>query len=64
MKNAVTLRIVLALSVLLGSVVGGCRSVDRTMNRISSRTERCLEHVTNNIQKTETRMFNSLSGRK
>ena len=64
MKDSATLRTVLALSVSLGSVVGGCRSMERTMNRISSRTDRSLDRLTSNIHKTETRVFNSFPGRK
>jgi uncharacterized membrane protein YqgA involved in biofilm formation len=64
MKDSVTLRMILALSISLGSVVGGCRSMENTMNRISSRTNRSLERVTSNIHKTERKMFNSLPNQK
>ena len=64
MRNSVTLRMVLALSVSLGSVVGGCRSMEKKMNQISRRTNQSLERVTSNIHKTERKMFNSLPSRK
>ncbi len=64
MRNAVTLRIVLALSVLLGSVVAGCRSMERTVNRVSNRMEQGVQRVTGNIQKTERKVFSSLPSQK
>ena len=63
MKGLVTLRTILASAVLLGTLGGGCRSMKQTMDRISTRTQRSVDRVTTNIERTERKVLGRLNGR-
>jgi len=62
MKNSATVRILLAVSLSLGSLVGGCRSIERATERISNRTQSTVDRVTGRISRTERKVFDSLPG--